>query len=804
VYSVLQDFWHGARIFSKAPGFCASAVIALAMGMGATAAIFSVVDAVLWKALPFRDPERLLVIWEKNPALNRFRMFVTPANYRAWRESQSLDGMAAILSTRMNLGGGPSGHLEPEEVKVERVSASLFRLLGVAPILGRSFAEEEDQPGSNNYALVSYGLWKRRLGGDRFITGRAIQLGNRSYSVVGVLPPEFSVLDPAVDVWLPLGFNFNDARAAAGRFLVVIARLKERAAIEQARAELDTIGNRREQADPASNTGWRPSVFPLLDELVGKVQNALAVLMAAVGFLLLMACANVANLLLARGTTRRKEVAVRAALGATRARIMFQLLSESIWLALAGGAAGLFVARGALAMLAWLGTESIPRMAGARLDARVFAFAFCISVTTGVLFGMIPALRISGTNLNPALVETARGGTAGRSGRLIGNLLVIVEVALAVVVLIASGLLIRSFAKLRSADPGFHAQGVLTFRLPSSVGRAAPDRRIAFFKETLDRMAALPGIRAVGVIDSLPLRGLGSGSEFTVEGRPASPDQRPVGLVRFISPAYFRAMEIPLVAGREFTAADTMEAPPVIIVNQTVARRFWPSASPIGGRIAMGANGRAAEIVGVVGDVKSERMEGEDWPTIYLPYSQSPPSAMAVVVRTGAPPLSLVSAVTREIHAIDPDQPVAEIRTMQDVVEQAIAGSRFNTAVLGVFAVIAFVLAAVGIYGVISYDVSQRTKEIGIRMALGAQERDVLKLIVGQGAKLAAWGIAAGLAAAFALTRLMEALLFGVKASDANTFAMISLLLGAVALAASYLPSRRAMALDPVTALRHE
>jgi putative ABC transport system permease protein len=810
--SLARDLRHGVRLLWKARGFSAVALVALALGMGATSAIFSVVDAVLLKPLPFRDPQRLLALWEKNPAQNLEGMFVAPGNFLEWRnQSRALESLAAFQDVHINLTGGPNGHIDPEEVLAERVSASLFPLLGVQPVVGRAFLPEEDQPGRTNYALLSHALWQRRFGGDLAIAGKAIRLRDQSYTVVGVLPAGFSVLGSAVDVWIPLGLDPHDVRTAGMRFLTVIARLKPGVAIGRARIEMGVIGRRLEQANPALDRGWQPSLFPLREELVGHVQEALLVLMAAVGFLLAMACVNVANLLLARGATRRKEIAIRTALGAGRGRIVAQLLSESLLLALAGGALGLALARGVVALVARLGPASIPRLAQASIDARSFLFALGVSVATGILFGIAPAMQSSGADLNTALTEVGRGGTTGRSGRTVRNALVVAEVALAVVVLIGAGLLIRSFVRLRSTDPGFQPSGLLTLRVPLAGGRnAAPDRRIAFFQQVADRVATLPGVRAVGAVNGLPLTGLGLGSNFAVDGRPApAPEQRPLGLLRSVNSAYFRTMGIPLLAGRVFADSDTSQAPPVIVVNQTLARRFWPQGNPIGGRLVVDANnGRVAEIVGVVGDVKPERIENDDWPTIYNPYAQVPVTTMTMVVRTagpkGAPPLSLASAVEREVHQLDPDQPVADARSMEDVVDRAVAGARFNTVLLGVFALIAFLLAAVGIYGVISCDVSERTHEIGIRVALGAQRGDVLKLVLGQGARLAGYGVAAGLAAALALTRLMAAMLYGVKTTDAYTFAAIPVLLGAVALAASYLPSRRALGLDPMTALRHE
>jgi putative ABC transport system permease protein len=810
--SLGRDLRHGARLLWKAPGFSAVALVALALGMGATSAIFSVVNAVLLKPLPFRDPQRLLVIWEGNPAQNLKELYVAPGDFLEWRkQSRTLEALAAMQNVHINLTGGPNGHIDPEELPAERVSANLFPLLGVQPVVGRAFRPEEDQPGRTNYALLSHSLWQRRFGGDPSIAGKAIRLRDESYTVVGVLPAGFSVLGSAVDVWVPLGLDPHDVHVAGLRFLTVIARMKPGVEIDRAQTEMNVIASRLEQANPALDRGWRPSLFSLREELVGHVRRALLVLMAAVGCLLAMACVNVANLLLARGATRRKEIAIRTALGAGRGRIVAQLLAESVLLALAGGALGLALARGVVALVARLGPASIPRLAEASIDARLFLFALGVSVATGILFGIAPATQSSGADLNAALTEVGRGGTTGRSGRMVRNALVAAEVALAVVVLISAGLLIRSFVRLRSTDPGFQPSGLLTLRVPLAGGRnAAPERRVVFFQQVAERVAALPGVRGVGAVNGLPLTGLGVGSGFAVDGRPApAPEQRPIALLRSVTSAYFRTMGIPLVAGRGFADSDTGQAPPVIMVNQTLARRFWPAGNALGGRLVVDQNnGRVAEIVGVVRDVKPEQIEGQDWPTIYNPYAQVPVTTMTMVVRTtgpkGAPPLSLACTVEREVHQLDPDQPVADMRSMEDVVDRAIAGARFNTVLLGVFALIAFLLAAVGIYGVISYDVNERTHEIGIRVALGAQPGDVLKLVLGQGARLAGYGIAAGLAAAFALTRLMAALLYGVKATDAYTFAAIPVLLGAVALAASYLPSRRALALDPVTALRHE
>ena len=766
------------------------------------------------KPLPLRDPARLLVIREKNLALHKFDLFVAPANFRLWQHCGALAETAAIQDTRMDLTAGPNGHMEPEELMAERVTASLFPLLGVQPVIGRAFRPEEDRPDHANYVLLSHDLWQHRFGSDSAIAGKTVRLAGASYTVLGVLPAGFAVLDPDVDLWVPLALDPNDTRIGEARMLAVVARLKPDATIEQARAELEGIGTRAERDNPRLDAGFLPSVFPFREEVVGrKIEQALLVLLAAVGFLLLMACANVANLLLARGVGRQRELAVRAALGATRGRLLAQLLSESILLAVAGGAAGMVLAYGGVALLARLGEQSVPRLAEARVDARLFLFALAISVLTGALFGIAPAIQLSGTNLRTALTESGRGGTAARSGRMMRNALVVAELALGTLVLIGAGLLLRSFVRLESTDPGFQPAGLLTMRVPlGGAGYSVYDRRIAFFQQLVERAAALPGVRGAAATSTLPLTNLGVGSIFHVDGRPAPPpEQRPIALVRGITPDYFRVMGIPLLAGRAFTAADTATAPLVAVVNQTLARRFWPgpggtpSRQPaIGGRLLFDPAERVIEIVGIVGDVKPDHMDSEVWPTVYTPYPQLPMATMAVVVRTSGPALLLASAVERLVHQLDPDQPVAQVRSMDAVVDRDLASARFNTVVLGLFALVAFALAAVGIYGVISYDVTQRVEEIGIRAALGAQPHDIVRLVLGQGAALAASGIAAGLVAAFAITRVMATMLYGTPSTDALTFAAIALLLGAVALTASYVPARRAMALDPVAALRHQ
>jgi putative ABC transport system permease protein len=802
-----QDLHYGVRLLSKSRGFTAIALATLALGIGATVSIFSVADAVMFKALPFRDPDRVVFVYEKNPSLGRFRMSAAVANFRDWRQqSRTLEGIAGVWSANVNLTGGPNGHIDPEELKAERVSASLLPMLGVRPVLGRVFLPEEDRPGHFYFAMLSHSLWERKFGADPAIVGKNIRLRDQPYKVVGVMPAGFSLSERGVDVYVPLALNANDPRMAASRMLTVLARLKPGVTLDQAKNEMEGIGAQLETANPALDRGWRPNLFPIQGELLGKARDSMWVLLGAVGFLLLMACVNVANLLLARGAVRQREIAIRAAVGASRARLVTQLLAESAMLASAGGALGLLLARGAVLLVSRLGPASIPRLTEARVDGRLLLFALALSVLTGIVFGIVPALQGSRGNVSAALMEGGRSGTTGRSARWLRSGLVVAEIALALVLLIGAGLLISGFERLRAVDPGFRPANLLTMRVPLGGGRNnAIERRVAFFQQLTDKIATLPGVLSVGAVSALPLTGFGNGSLFWIDGRPAPPpERRPLAATRGATPGYFRTMGIPLLEGRAFDARDTAASAPVAIIDETLARRFWPQGGAVGARLKTDANDNVEEIVGVVGKVKPDRLDGDDSPTIYMPYSQKHDQTMIVVARTANAPLSTASAAARSVHDLDPEQPVADVQAMDQVVDDTVAGARFNTVALDVFAVIAFLLAAVGIYGVISYNVTARTNEIGIRMALGAEGTDVLKLVLGQGARLAALGIAIGLVAAYELTALMKSMLFGVNPRDFYTFATIAALLGVVAIGASYIPSRRAVALDPVRALRHE
>jgi putative ABC transport system permease protein len=801
-----QDLRHALRLLYRSPGFTAVAVLALALGIGAATSIFSVVDAALLRPLPFRDARRLMVLWTRNPAKTPLRMFVSPAEFLEWRaQARSFESMAAVQPARMNLSGGTNGPGEPEEIDVERVSWNFLHVLGVSTAAGRSFSAEEDRPGQSGVVILSHSLWMRRFGGGP-ATGQSVRLRDRSYVVAGVAPAGFSIVNPKVEAWIPLALNPGDTRGGTVRNLMVFGRLAPGVTPQQAATEMELIAARLERERPSTNAGWKPWIFDIREEISGGVRRALLVLFAAVTLLLLIACANVANLLLARSAGRQKEIALRTALGGSRLRIFLQLLAESVVLALAGGVAGVALSTLGIRLVTQLAPSSLPRLSAVSVDLRLLAFSLLCSLLTGIVFGLAPALQASRADLNEVLKEGGRGGTGGVRRRFLRDALVVAEIAIAVVVLIGAGLLTRSFQRLRSADPGFPGSRMLTMRIPLAGGRnAAEPRRIAFFGEVLQRLPAVGGVRGAAAVSALPLTGLGIGSTFTVEGRPVPPlEDRPLCLIRSVTPGYFGALGIPLLAGRDFNAFDTSDAARVALVNTTMARRFFPDRSAIGAHLSLDSPAVKLEIVGIAGDVKQDKLDRPDWPTVYFPYPQAPAATMVLMVRTEGDPLASAPAVVREIRAIDPDQPVADIRSIEQVLSDSVATPRFNAVLLAVFAGVAFVLAAVGIYGVTAYGGAERTREFGIRLALGAAPADIFGMVLLNGASLAGIGIAIGLAASFALTRTMASMLYPIAPADLTTFASVTLLLGAVALSACYLPSRHATAVEPVQALRHE
>ncbi len=799
--TLFQDLRYGARTLLKNPGFTVVAVITLALGIGANAAIFSVVNATLLRPLPFDDPDRLIMIREtKLPQFPEFS--VSPGNFLDWKNQNTVfERLVAFSDATFNL----IGVAEPERLRGMRVSDGFFSMLGARPRMGRDFLTEEDSPGRNNVVILSNGLWQRRFGGDPNILNREITFSGGIYTVVGVMPADFRYGDGAAEFWTPMAFTAEQAQQHGSHYVSALGRLKPGATLDQARSEMNMIADRLAKQYPDSNTGWNVRLTALLEYTVRSVKPALLVLLGAVAFVLLIACANVANLLLARAASREKEIAIRTSLGAGRARIVRQLLTESVLLALAGGLVGLLVGKWGMDLLLALAPENLPRISDVSLDSRALSFTAALTLLTGLGFGLFPALQASRPNLNETLKDAGRGSTDEGRRRLVRSALVVLEVALAIVLLVGAGLLIRSFMRLRDVDPGFNPQNALTVGIPLSQ-RKYPDnvKQVAFYTQLIEKVSALPGVRAVGASMVTPL----SDNDFVlglmIEGRPPdAPGSGPSTNYYSVTPGYFEAMGIPLLKGRLFTESDTRDTPRVAIINETMAKRFFPGEDPIGKRVhvTMGPT-LYRQIVGVVGDVKHYSLDQETTAQTYEPYKQQPFNGMTLVARTSGDPAGLSASIRGEVMKIDKDQPVSNIRTLEQYLSTSIAQQRFSALLFGIFSAVAMALASVGIYGVLSYSVTQRRREIGIRMALGAARRDVLRLVVGRGMLLTLIGMAIGLVAAFALTRLMSTLLFSVSATDPMTFILIALLLGVVALLACLIPARRATKVDPMVALR--
>ena len=799
--TLLQDLKYSARLLARAPGFTLTAAAALAIGIGANTAIFSVVNTLLLQRLPYRDASRLAVVWEHNLPRSRKNNVVAPANFIHWREmNQTLQDLAAVTPS---YGVTLSGGREPEVLQAQAVTAELFAILGVGPALGRTFTAAENRPGTR-LALISDRLWKRRFGGDRSVLEQTVQLQGFSYAIVGVMPPGFSFLDATVDVWLPIGFT-AESRNPRGRSLSVVARLKEGVTFERAQQDMVRVGSELTAMFPAFNTGWTVNVVPLREQLTGDFKPALFVLASAVAFVLLIACANVANLLLARATARHRELAVRAALGAGRGRLVRQLLTESLLLSIAGGAAGLTAAWWAVRYLRVVAAErlSIPRLELVAIDGWVLSFTVAASLLSAVVFGIVPAVMGSGAHLSPSLKEGGRTGSAARGTRARGAF-VVIEVGLALVLLVGAGLLVRSFARLLEVHPGFEPEKTITMRLSLLPAKYPGNEPAAqFFDRFFQEIDRLPGVQAAGAVSWLPLTGLGAATSMVILGQPIPPPgQEPVTDVRVLSHGYLKAMGIPLLRGRLFNESDPADARGRVVVNETFARTYWPNEDPIGKRVHINWDDLDDEIIGVVGDVKHVSLDRGIRPMTYWPYRRYPYNSMTVAVRTAGDPALVVGEISSVLRRLDPDLALAAVRTMDEIVSNSVAERRLTMLLLTVFAGAALLLAAVGIYGVIAYSVTQRTQEIGIRMALGAQRADVLRLVVRNALVLVAVGVAAGGAGALILTRLMSGLLFHVRPADPLTFAVVSGVLIAVALAASTLPGLRATKVDPVIALR--
>ena len=811
--TLLQDLRYGFRMLAKNPGFTAVAVLTLALGIGANTAIFSVVNAVLLKPLPYRDADRLVMVWEQNPERGWYRNIVSAANFLDWRKQNDVFTQMAAEDPQKSFNLTGTG--KPEEVWGEQVTANLFTLLGVKPFKGRDFLPEEDRPGGPRVVILSYGLWMRRYGGDAALVGKQISLNNESYTVVGIMPAGFYFppfwRDTAGGLWVP-GLNLSNPERAAHQY-IAIARMKPGVSLSQAQAEMDTIAHRIVQQAP-DDKGWGVGLVGLREQVVGETRRPLLILFGAVGFVLLIACANVANLTTARTATRQREMAVRMALGANRARLIRQFLTESLFLAVLGGTLGLLVAPWAVGILkavsdiSALGLWGGAGLADVTVNGAVLAFTMVVTLATGMVFGLAPALGASTPDMNQSLKEGGRGGSEGAHHHCLRSVLVVSEFALALILLAGAGLMIRTLVLLGRVNLGFDAHNVLTMRVPLLGPRyQEPRAQAQFFTALLERVKTIPGVQWASVSRGLPVEGW-DGWGFVTEDNPSPPpNETPDGNYQVIGPDYFRAMGIPLREGRFFTDADTAASARVVIVNEELVRKQWPAQDPIGKRLRVGGKDRPwLSVVGVVGNAMTE------WPTpsffqeFYLPYTQYPwdLAPRHVVVRTALNPASVATAIQREVTALDKDQPVANVRTLEQVVGEAVGPQRFAMMLLGAFAALALVLASVGIYGIMAYAVSERTHEIGIRMALGADRGNVLSMVVGQALVLALVGAGIGLAGALGLTRLLSSLLYGVAPTDPLTFGLAPLVLVAVSLLASYLPARRATRVDPMAALRYE
>ncbi len=807
-----QDLRFAARMLRRSPSFTAVAVLTLGLGIGANTAIFSVVNAILLRPLSYKDSDQLVQLIEHDQRRGIDFDWVSFPNFHDWAEqSKAFQYVAAYKFHAFNL----TNVSQAEMLFGIKASANLLPMLGAEPILGRNFRPDEDQPGRDHEVILSYDTWKQTCGADPQLIGKTLTLNDEAYTVIGVMPANFS-FPPTVPVTsslpsrktaflAPLGIAFNPDQRD-WNMLGVIARLKPGATIGQARADLDTVARNLELQYPAQNRGITVRVEPLLDQVVGNVRPALWIFLAAVSLVLLVACANVTNLLLARSTIRQREMALRSSLGASRSRLVRQLLTESVLLGVAAGALGVLLAYGGMPLLAVLTPRNLPRIENVAIDGRVLAYTFVVSVLTGIIFGLAPALGVGRADVSQPLKGQRSTATAKHSR--LRSTLVVSEVALCLALLIGAGLMLKSFLRMERVDPGFRAKKLLTVWTILSEAKYAPPQRAAFYEQAWQGIQALPGVKSVGAIDNLPLSGIHGGGPFTIEGHPTESDADAPSAYRcVVSVNYIRTMGIPLLHGREFTERDREGTPTVLMINETAAHRYWPGQNPVGSRLSF-TTGRTQptwlEIVGVVKDVLHDGLESPAKPTIYLPFLQSAQAFMVTVVRTDIDPAGLSSAVRGAIAAVDKDQPVLMTRTMADIYLDSVAQRRFNTALLVAFGTLALLLAVVGVYGLMAFAVARRTHEMGVRIALGAERWDVVKLVLGQGLRLAFFGIAFGLAIAFFLTRFLSKLLFNVPQTDPATFILVPLCLGGIALLASYIPARRAIRVDPVVALRYE
>jgi putative ABC transport system permease protein len=804
VESLFSDIRFGLRSLKSAPATTAIALLALALGIGANTAIFSVVNGVLLTPLPYPQPERLVLLSSSNPKAGFPRFSLSPPDFDDFhRQSRSFTGLAAMANGSVNL----TGRGEPEVLELGRVSADFFPVLNLRPLLGRTFRPDEDTPANRHVALLSHGLWQRRFGADPKVVGQGLLLDGESYTVVGVAPPGFD-FPRKRDLWVPLADE--PAKSSRGaHFLSSLGRLRPGVSVGQAQAEMSGIAARLAKQYPDSNEGWGMLVLPLQQVVVEKIRPALLVLLWVVAAVLLIACLNVANLLLARLAARGREISIRTALGAGRGRLIRQLLTESVLLSLLGGALGLLLAYWGTRALVALNPAAIPRAEAIGLDSRVLGFTLVLSVAAGLFFGLFPAFHDPGAGLHESLKEGGRALSGGRRGRFARQLLALAEVAIALVLLVMAGVLLRSFSRLSAVDPGFRPGGVLTLDLsPSEAKYPDPARLSLFYRELLGRVSALPGVEHAATVFPLPLGGKNFFLGFAVFGRPVSSSDSDSATVRRVSPELFRTLGIRLVRGRVFDLRDTVEAPKVAVVNERMAAAIWPHGDAIGQRLTFGDPEKPGvtwmTVVGVVNDVKQQALSEEPSFEVYQPQLQDPEGASTLVVRSTGDPEALTASIRRTVLGLDPDLPVYRVRKLSAVVAESLAQNRLSTVLLGLFAGLALVLAAVGVYGVISYSVTQRMHEMGIRMALGAHRGDVLRLVIRQGMSLVGIGLLLGLLGAFFATRVLAGLVYGVSTKDPATFVFVPTLLASVALLANYLPARRATRVDPQVALRQE
>ena len=812
---LLQDLRYALRQLRKSPGFAAVAVVTLALGIGANTAIFSVVNGVLLRPLSFKDPARLVRVWHVPPpkSFPGMTMFsVSAANYLDWeRQNHVFERMAIYTYHGFTLTGGD----KPEQIDGCAATSGFFATLGVQPVLGRVFLPEEDQPGHSNVVVLSHRLWQEHFGSNPAIVGQNVKMDGQSYLVAGVMPASFQFPDIA-QMWTPMAWTDKEKAVRGEHHSVVVARLRTGVDLKQAQAEMNTISSRLEQQYPEDNKGWGAIVVPLHDDLVSDVRPALLVLLGAVAFVLLIASVNVANLALARTFSRQKEIAIRTALGANSARITRQVLTESILLALVGGALGLTCARAGIGLIMAFLADKVPHSTDVGLDSKVLAFTAIISIVTGILAGVLPAFRLTRADVNQSLKQGLGRTDADTSGHRTRSILVVSEVALSLILLVGAGLMIRSFQTLRGVNPGFDSHQVLT--ITAMVSRAKfplPSQEISFFDQVLERVRALPGVESAGVVDDIPLDNGGSHQPIAIEGRPTLPmSEQPEVDVRLISTGYMNALHIPVLRGRDLSPMDIAGRPAAILISESMARQFWPGEDALGKRLTMTFFPDAVrEVVGIVGDVKLDGLDQtRPSATLYFPLDQvSVPATggwgsipMTLVVRSTSGSAGMVAAVSNAVHAVDPEMPLRDILTMDDLVRNSLSQQRFNMLLLGAFAGLALLLAAVGVYSVLSYSVKRSVRELGIRLALGARVGDVLRMVGFEGIKPTLLGVAIGVAGALALGRVLSGLIYGVKPTDPVTFIAVAVLLVLIALVASLIPAYRATKVDPMVALRYE